>query len=208
MCLLRRIVGSLNPAVYIEMRTVRDLCSEQGIGRINDATRRIELYQALISIAPGERIPRHRLIGELLRLDDINGAEYAIKAEEKEVGIDSPINRYAVRLAVRRAFVTTGIMDEDRRALMYQAADLALKGIDKNRDDKYSYFAYGDVGLALVETFGEVRILDDAIARMRTPAEFILDSHFTTALTRLEQDRQRITGSTPPDQISIDFASI
>jgi hypothetical protein len=97
-------------------------------------------------------------------------------------------------------------MDEDRRALMYQAAELAIKGIDKANVDKYAYFAYGAVGLARVETFGEAEVLDDAIARMRVAAECILDPHFSTVLTRLEQDRQRITGSTSPDQISIEFS--
>src|SRR5262249_33674406 len=126
--LLKSVVENLNPAVYVELRTIRDLCSEQGIGRVADAHKRLELYSALIAMAPGERIPRHRLIGELLRLDDLNGAEFAIKAAEKEVGLDSPISRYNVRLALRRAFVTVGIMDEDRRALMYQASALALKG--------------------------------------------------------------------------------
>jgi GTPase SAR1 family protein len=203
--LLRSVVENLNPAVYVELRTVRDLCSEQGIGRINDPRGRIELYQALIAMAPGERIPRHRLIAELLRLDELHEAEYAIKAAEKEVGSDSPIRRYSVRLALRRAFVTAGIMDEDRRALMYQASALALKSIGRAKEDKYGYFAYGDVGLALVETFGEVKVLDDAIARMRVAAEFILDPHFATELTKLEQERQRITGSTPPDQIPIEF---
>lgn len=206
--LLRRVIENLNPAVYLELRTVRDLCSEHGIGRITDPTRRIELYQALISVAPGERIPRHRVISELLSLDDVNSAEYAIKAAEREVGVDSPIRRYMVRLALQRAFVTTGIMDEDRRALMYQAAALAIKGIDKAREDKYSYFAYADVGLAIIENFGEVEILDDAIARMRSAAELILDPHLMTALTRLEQDRQRIAGAIAPDRPRSDFSAI
>lgn len=191
--LLRSVAASLNPTVYIELRTIRDLCSDQGIGRLADSHRRLELYQALISTAPGERIPRHRLIAELLKMGDLNGAEHAIRAAEREVGLDSPISRYGVRLALERAFLTPGIMDEDRKALMYQASSLALKGIDRNRVDKYAYFAYADVGTALAERFAAYDVLDDAITRMQQAAEFILDPHFLTELAALEQSRQRMT---------------
>jgi SIR2-like domain len=197
--LLKSVASNLNPTVYIELRTIRDLCSEQGIGRVTDPHRRLELYQTLIGMAPGERIPRHRLIGELLRLDDLNGAEHAIRAAEREVGLDSPISRYSVKLALKRAYLTPGIMEEDRKALMYQASNLALKGIDRNKQDKYAYFAYADVGSALAERFAEYGVLDDAIDRMRTAAEFILDPHFLTELATLEQGRQRMVQQAPTD---------
>jgi hypothetical protein len=193
--LLKSVAGNLNPTVYVELRTIRDLCSEQGVGRVLDADRRLELYHMLISIAPGERIPRHRLISELLRREDLEQAEYAIRAAEREVGTDSPISRYAVKLAVQRAFLTPGIMEEDRRALLYQASTLALGGIDRNRDDKYSYFAYADVGRALMERFHEKDVLDDAITRMQAAAEVILDPHFLTELSRLEGERRSVFGS-------------
>jgi hypothetical protein len=83
-------IESLNPTVCVELGTIRDLCSDQGIRRITNEHRRIQLYQALIAVAPGERIPRHRLISELLRIDDTNGAESAIRAAEQDVGMDSP----------------------------------------------------------------------------------------------------------------------
>ncbi len=193
--LLKSVASNLNPTVYIELRTIRDLCSDQGIGRLTDPHRRLEIYQSLISMAPGERIPRHRLIGELLRLGNLNGAEHAIRAAEREVGLDSPISRYSVKLALERAFVTPGIMDEDRKALLYQASSLALKGIDRNKQDKYGYFAYADVGRALAERFAEYGVLDDAILQMQAAAEVILDPHFLGELTLLEQERQRMVQS-------------
>jgi hypothetical protein len=202
--LLRSVANNLNPTVYVELRTIRDLCSEHGIGRLAEPHRRLELYQALISLAPGERIPRHRLIAELLRLDDLNGAEQAIKAAEREVGLDSPISRYSVKLALQRAFLTPGIMDEDRKALMYEASNVALKGIERNRQDKYAYFAYADVGTALAERFAEYWVLDDAIAQMQVAAEFILDPHFQTELTAYEQNRQRMVQSAEPSSSSPD----
>jgi hypothetical protein len=194
--LLRSVANNLNPAVYIELRTIRDLCTDQGIGRLTDPDRRLQLYQTLVGIAPGERIPRHRVINELLRRGDLNGAEHAIKAAEREVGSDSPISRFSVKLALRRAFDTPGIMDEDRKALMYQASNVALKGIDRNRQDKYAYFAYADVGNALAEKFADCEVLDDAIAKMQHAAEFILDPHFLTELSALEHRRQRMGQAT------------
>jgi hypothetical protein len=193
--LLKSVATNLNPTVYVELRTIRDICGDQGVGRLTDPRHRLEIYQALIAMAPGERIPRHRLIGELLRLDDLNGAEHAIKAAEREVGIDSPISRYSVKLALRRAFVTVGIMDEDRKALLYQASALALRFVERSKHDKYAYFAYADVGLALAESFGEVVVLDDAVSRAQVAAEHILDPHFLSELTKLEQERQRFVGS-------------
>jgi hypothetical protein len=86
-------------------------------------------------------------------------------------------------------------MDEDRRALMYQASRLALKGIERNKLDKYSYFAYADVGMALAERFADYEIFDDAIGKMQEAAEDILDPHFLTELGSLEQQRLRMARS-------------
>lgn len=78
---------------------------------------------------------------------------------------------------------------------MYQASTLALRGIERSKDDKFTYFACADVGTALMERFGEVDVLDDAILRMQAAAEFILDPHFLTELARLEGERRRIFSS-------------
>jgi hypothetical protein len=99
--LLREVIDSLNPILWLERRTLNDLCNtELGIRRLSDPRARIGLYQMLIDKAPGERVPRHRLIYELLSMQALNEAELAIRDAEQSVQIDSPIYRYRVRLLV------------------------------------------------------------------------------------------------------------
>src|SRR5690606_23329565 len=65
--LFGEIIRNINPAVPIELRSIRDICDQEfGIGRIGDPETRKYLYQQLTEIAPAERIPWHRLIRELL----------------------------------------------------------------------------------------------------------------------------------------------
>jgi hypothetical protein len=104
--LFELIVDNINPAVSLELQTVRDICdSEFGIGRIGDRDTRMRLYQRLIRIAPAERIPWHRLIREMLEAGVDNEAEieFSIKSAEEAVGNDGPLDRYKARLLVIRA---------------------------------------------------------------------------------------------------------
>lgn len=190
--LLRRVISGLNPTIYVELRTLRDICSwEFGIGRLTEDAHQIELYELLIRLAPGERIPRHRLIAKLLRLGRLETASQAIRSAEESVGLDSPINRYKVRLALDRASRTEGILDEDRLAMIREAQRIALRGLEKHPNDKYSYNAYAEVGLALAERSKDASVLDDAIVKMRDAAEKILDPHLGDFLHNFERDRRR-----------------
>lgn len=195
--LLKSVIESLNPSVYIELRTIRDLCNRDfGINRLQDPDRRQQLYRYLIRIAPGERVPRHRLISNLLDGGDLNEVSREIKNAEEDVGSDSVFNRYKVRLTIRRAAETTGIMSEDRRALLREAERLALKGIDRWSTDKYSFMIYADVGVAYAETIGgDTSILDDALARMKKAVDAILDPQLSDSLQGFERTRRRFTAN-------------
>jgi hypothetical protein len=93
--LYHRVIGSLNPSIHTELRTMREIChTDFGIDRISDWRERVCLYRKIIAVAPGERVPYHRLISTYLRNDLIEEADMAIRDAELAVGIDSPINRY------------------------------------------------------------------------------------------------------------------
>ncbi len=190
--LFNRVIDGLNPTLSIELRTIRGICDiEYGIGSLADDAREVELYERLIKLVPGERIPRHRLIGKLLYLGQLESAGQAIRAAEDSVGLDSPINRYKVRLALRRAETTEGIMEEDRRAMLNEARRLALDGLRRLPLDKYAYMAYGEAGLAIAQRMGDTSTLDDAIARTTAAVDKILDPHLSDSLRSLERERRR-----------------
>ena len=189
--LLGRVIRGLNPVAHIELRAVTNLCDRDfGVGSLTDPDQRIDLYRQLISIAPGERVPWHRLISDLLRSGLLEQAEQEIRDSISAVGIDSPINRFRVRLATRRAETIPGILDEDRRAMLLRAQDFAIEGIRKWPHDKWAFRGYVDVGLSMAELDGTTEILDDGIERMRNAASRILDPDLTEWLQSAETSRR------------------
>jgi len=188
--LLKEVIESLNPTVYIERRTLNDLCNSQyGIRRILSPKQRLELYQDLIDKAPGERVPRHRIIYELLQLEDIGGAEQAIRDAETSVGVDGPVYRYKILLTILRARITDGILNSDRRALLLEAHRLALKGIDMFQEDKYIYMIFADIGSAFYDITGKLDKIDEAIEIMRIGSDRILDPQLAARVVTLERER-------------------
>ena len=174
--LFETVIENLNPTVPIEMRTIRDICDvEHGIGRIADRNTRKRLYRGLIDIAPGERIPWHRLIWELLQEGNLEETEYVIRNAEDAAGRDAPIDRYRVRLLMVRARHTEGISDGDRIVLLNKAYEFALNNIDRHTKDKHSYFTLCDVAAHLVERGESPYLLREAISRGREASDDILE---------------------------------
>ena len=174
--LFETVIGHLNPTVPLEMRTIRDICDvEYGIGRIGDREVRKNLYSQLIEVAPGERIPWHRLIRELLQERNLDETEYTIREAEEAAGSDAPIDRYRVRLLVVRARHTEGISNEDRTALLRKAYELAQNNIERHRWDKFSYYTLCDVACALIQHGESSYLLEEAIALSQEAVDQILD---------------------------------
>lgn len=189
--LFETVVEHLNPSVRVELRSVRDLCdSEFGIGRLNRADR-VRLYEKLVQIAPGERIPWHRLIREELEEGSIEEAAHLIRRAEEAAGVDSPIDRYKVRLLIARAEKTEGISPGDRVAILRKAYDQALSNIDHHRLDKYSYTTLCDVAVKLAEHGESVYILDESIKKLRKAEEDLLDPDLARNLRYFEAQRRK-----------------
>lgn len=196
--LLTQVIGTLNPTVWLELRTLSDLCNSKfGIQRLADPDRKQALYTRLIDKAPGERIPRHRLIAELLHSENLSAAEQAIVSAERSVGLDSPIHRYKVLLHLRRARGTEGLLEEDRRALVLEARRLAHEGIRRFPKDKYAYTVFEDVGRTFYELTKDPCFLDEAISVMRKGYEETFDPDLASRLRTLERERPPL-GEPPP----------
>jgi hypothetical protein len=191
--LFDQLIDNLNPLERIELHSIRDLCdTTYGIGRLPDSEKRQRLYRRLIDIAPAERIPRHRLIRELLHEEDLReDLEYVIRDAEEAVGIDAPLARFEVRFLVARAEKTRGIAAEDRVALLRRAYEKAHGNTGRYHWDKYSYRTLCDVAVQLVKRGGSPYLLDEAIKLMRDAADRIADPEMDVFLRQYEDIRAR-----------------
>lgn len=194
--LLDQLVSSLNPSVPLEMRTINDLCnSDFGIKTLRDPQKQLELYTRLAEAAPGERVPRHRMIRSLLDADLLDAAGREIRRAEHDVGRDRPLARLRIRMLLKQASSTPGILPEDRRAFVSRAEGVALDAVQRYRNDKFAYISLAEVGVAYVEHGGGPEILNDAIARMESATEEILDPVLDEALSRFRRVRNRLVAT-------------
>lgn len=191
--LFAAVIDSLNPSEPLELQTVRAICDNDfGIGRIADAKTRKDLYSKLTVLAPGERIPWHRLIRELLNEGDYETTEYVIRDAETAVGVDAPIARFKIRLIVARATHTKGISRPDRLAMLRHAYEQAAKNAEINRLDKYSFYVLCDVAIEVANMGGGKYLLDEAISQMRQGSARILDPEMDTRLHQYERTLARL----------------
>jgi hypothetical protein len=191
--LFRRIIENVNPAVQTELQSIRDLCdTEFGIGRLGESGVRKDLYRRLIAVAPGERIPWHRLIREFLNEGAFEEAEYAIRDAIGAVGADAPIDRYRVRLLLARAEFSSGISPSDRLALLRRAYEAARINIDRHAADKYSYRVLCEVAEEMVQKGESPYIFREAIELMRHGADKILDPEMDRELRRFDSAYARL----------------
>lgn len=192
--LFHLIVNNLNPSVSIERQSISHICdAENGIGRIADPQLRLALYRKLTDIAPGERVPWHRVIRELLNLDNpsVEEVEYAIRDAESAVGNDAPLSRYKVRLLMLRSQSTPGISQGDRAALLRRAYEVASENIAKHTWDRHSYKMLCQVALAMHEKGWDTGLLSEALNRTRQAAAEICDPEMDRDIQHFESAKAR-----------------
>ncbi|WP_448950975.1 SIR2 family protein [Labrys neptuniae] len=186
--LFEKVIDSLNPTFDIEVRTIRDLCNvETGLPRIPDKGTQNRLLRRLMSVAPGERVPRHRLIRNLIDEGAFDKAETEIRIFSKDFGTDGPVHRYKVNLMVARATRTPGILEEDRIAILEQAQELAVTGAEKYPHNKNMLSAYLELGIAYYKKTGWFDFYDDAMRRMKIAEERNGDPEISKTILRYER---------------------
>jgi hypothetical protein len=113
------VINSISPTYDIEIRTIRDLCNlDTGLPAIMDINQQNQLLRRMISAAPVERVPRHRLLRNLISANQFDAAETELRIFQNDFGLDGPAVRHKIVLATARAVRSPGLMDEDRIVLI------------------------------------------------------------------------------------------
>lgn len=187
--LLEKVIDNISPTYDIEIKTIRQLCNFQsGVSRFPNKQKRNKLLRKMISIAPGERVPRHRLIRYLIDLNELEKAETEIRLFESDFKhADSPVTRFKIILKLARAENTPGILTEDRMAILEMAKDQALYAIERYPDNKNILRTYCEVGLSIFKVSGQWLTFDDAMSKMREAEDRVGDPDITNLIAKYER---------------------
>lgn len=186
--LLDRVIDNISPSYDIEVRTLRDLCNlDGGLARIPDKKEQNRLLRRMISMAPGERVPRHRLIRNLIDQGEFEKAETEIRVFNFDFGPDGPVHRYRITLMVARAARAPGLLDEDRIAILEQAQELASSGIARFPNNKSILAAYAELGVEYLRRTGKYTFFDAAMDELKAAETRLADPDITTMISRFER---------------------
>jgi SIR2-like domain len=192
--LMNNTIEHLSPAYPIEVASMNEICSEQkGLMRIYDKCKQNFLLRKIISLVPYQRVPRHRLITNLISLGEFEQANTEIRLFENEIRIDGPVQRYKVRLLIERARQSDGIMNEHRSSIVREAASIAEAGIRRFPDDKNMYKVYLDAGVAYFRYDRDRSIFDLAMENTKAAYDRILDPELARTIRHYEHIEQRFT---------------
>lgn len=194
--LIDRLIDSTNPSVRLEVESLRSLCVEPfGIDRLSDPSKQVEFLRRIVRLLPGESIPRHRLIRNLIDQDRLDDAGRAINEATESVRMNPVLARYQVLLLIRRADLTDGLMNEDRVALLLDAEGRAASNLSRYPTDMHSYRIYGDVALAIARRTGDGRYLQKALEAFARAQSTILDPEFAEMRRRVETESRPFLSS-------------
>lgn len=197
--LFERVIKGISPTYDIEIRSLRELCNlERGIPSIPDKSVQNHLLRMMMSSAPGERVPRHRLIRNLIDQDAFPQAETEIKIFEKDFGADGPVHRYKVKLLLARATRAKGIMKEDRLTMLGEAQELAEEGIRRYSTNKNMLATYAEVGLEFVRMTGNYEVFDRAMEQLKRAEEELGDPQVSQIIARFQS---RISGKADSESL-------
>jgi len=185
--LISKVIEAISPTYDIEIRTIRELCNvETGIATISDRGKQNVLLRKMLSVAPKERVPRHRLIRNLIVLGEYNQAETEIRLFEKDFRLDGPAARYKIDLAVARAVHSPGLMDEDRIVLLEKAHEFASAAANRFGENKAVLTAYCELGLAVARLTASRQVFDAAIENLKDAEEKTGDADISRRISRLD----------------------
>lgn len=182
-------VESLNPSEPLERQFIADLCnSDFGIRSLDEPMERIALFQRIIEKDPKSRIARHRLVREFLRAGDIDGAKVQIREAESVVGLDPPIQRYKVLLALQQVRTGNQLDDNAVGALLDRAKSLADDGIRRFPDSKYQYLVFADVAREAYARGKTRDWLSQAETHLRNGYRRLLEVELESAANRIHSE--------------------
>ena len=191
--LFEHVIDQISPTYDIEIRTIIELCNaETGISVIPNKQIQNKLLRRMMSIAPGERVPRHRLIRNLIDLGEFEKAESEIRIFEKDFRRDGPVVRYRILLMIARATQSPDLMKEDREVILAQARELAVTAVDKYQNNKTVLSAYCELGVETFKLTGSHEVYDAAMACLSKAESRLGDPDITKIIGRFQR---RLSGS-------------
>ena len=186
--LFELVIDNTLPTYDLEVRSLVDLCNiDTGIPRIPNKETQNHLLRKIVSVLPGHRVPRHRLIRNLTDLGHFDQAETEIRIFEKDFKkTDAPVARLRVELLVARAIETSKLAREDRLAILDQAREKALLGIRRHGQAKAVFAAYCSVGLHILQLSGNPDVFNDAMVKIKEAEKRLFDPDIANIIRRYE----------------------
>lgn len=190
--LFENVIESISPSYEIEIRTIREICSSNnGIGRLRDRKTQNRLFREIISRAPQERIPRHRLIKNLIIDKKYDEAATEIRVFEKDFKADGAVARLKVRMELERARHAKGLMEEDRTAILLQAANKAEPALRRYSENKHFISQYIELGMEIFRRTGNPEAMDHGMEALSAALDRLGDPDIARTLRYFER---RISG--------------
>lgn len=180
--LMESLIDFVNPSYEIERHNLIEACDRSGIGRIVSKDSQNYLFRKIISKAPTLRVPRHRLITNLINGVEFEQAANEIRIFESDMSTDGPLTRLKAVLLMRRAQHAKGLLGEDKVNLVSDAVSLIASGVTRFKNDRKLYETYCDAGLQLLKLGGGWSAIDEAIKAFSAKAEDTTDPEFARSL--------------------------
>jgi hypothetical protein len=194
--LFDKTIDNILPTYDIEIRSIIELCNiETGIASIPDKKVQNRLLRKMISVAPGQRVPRHRLIRNLIEIGEYDQALTEIRIFDKDFKTDGPVARYKINLLVARATRTSGLMKEDRLVILDEARELAVASIRRHSNTVAVFVAYAEVGTQMFRLSGRADVFDEAMEQLKEAEKRLGDPEITRFIRRF--DRQMVATQMP-----------
>lgn len=192
--LIERVVDNIIPAYDIEVKSLKELCNfETGIPSLKSKIEQNRLLRKIISMVPSERIPRHRLIRNLVEIDDFENSEAEIKVYENDFGGKDPtLYRYKTKLKVERALKTKGIMDEDRNAILYKAVDELIIYISDFPNNRFLLKEMCGLGVTIAQRTGNVEWLEQGLSLLKNAEIITQDPEVTSYVSKFESKLEKL----------------
>ncbi|CRM18912.1 SIR2 family protein [Pseudomonas sp. 35 E 8] len=186
--LFSEVIDCISPAYEIEIRTIRELCNvDSGLQKIPDKEVQNTLLRKMISVAPGERVPRHRLIRNLIDLGSYEKAETEIRIFDKDFKSDGAVMRYKITLLTARAVNTPGLMEEDRLAILDEARETAAYALSRYPDHKYIHGAHCELGIEIYKRTKDLSVYDYAMDQLKSAEERAGDPELSKLIAKYER---------------------
>lgn len=186
--LIEKTVHNLMPTYDCELQSMKQLCSgSDGINKIPSVDRQNKLLRIMMSNAPSQRVPRHRLIRNLIGSGQFEDAETEIRLFSQDIGRDGPIARYRIRLLLERANNSQGLLDEDRAHLLNKAVNSTLSLLSSYGPNKHTLSTYGDVAIEIYRHTGDLSHYDDAMQAMLSHEAEVGDPEITNLIRKFDR---------------------